>query len=357
MLRDRSGMALVLTLLAVSFLVAVTVQLGTSVNRQLQVADNQAKTVRLDAMLLSGLNLARAALLADQLTNTFDTTLDDWGEFDAETLAVFAAGGSMEITVTDLSGLLQVNALVLTDEEKRKRQAGQKKEGQEDDAGSRGDARETDNNPEKVQRELWQRFLLSGNVALDEDNEDVVAELLDSLADWLDADDEERDNGAERGYYSSLNPPYAPANRALLYPEELLLVRGWNEKLLYGEKERSGIIDYLTIGGQDGKININTAPPMVLQALHPEMTEELAADLIDFRSEEANREQLEQPEWYRRVSGFPGDITFDKELVTTSSSYFRITVTASIDRLQRTGQGVILRQENNEQVMLYWKVE
>ena len=47
MLRDRSGMALVLTLLAVSFLVAGTVQLGSSVNWQMHSAANQEKIVRL----------------------------------------------------------------------------------------------------------------------------------------------------------------------------------------------------------------------------------------------------------------------------------------------------------------------
>ncbi|RWX45880.1 hypothetical protein H206_00719 [Candidatus Electrothrix aarhusensis] len=57
LLRDRSGMALILTLLAVSFLVAITVRLSTSVNQQMQAAANQSTAVRLDAMLLSGLIL------------------------------------------------------------------------------------------------------------------------------------------------------------------------------------------------------------------------------------------------------------------------------------------------------------
>ena len=341
-------MALVLTLLAVSFLVAVTVQLGSSVNRQMHSAANQGKIVQLDAMLLSGLNLARAALLADQQENDHDSSFDDWGEFEQDTLAAVFSEGTLGINVTDLSGLLQVNALVLTDEEKKRRKKEQGLTKKEKGKGAKKD-------PEKSQRDLWKRFLTSGNFVFED--EDAVASLVDSLVDWLDKDDEEHENGAERGYYSSRKPPYIPANGPILFLEELLLVKGWNEKVLYGEKEHSGIIDYLTIAGQKGMININTAPAPVLQALHADMTEELAADLVDFRSEEENRDLLAKPDWYRHTGDFPGDITFEKDLITTSSSYFLVTITARIDGLQRTGKGVVHRNENAEQTLLYWKVE
>lgn len=345
---DRSGMALVLTLLAVSFLVAVTVQLGSSVNWQMHSAANQGKIVQLDAMLLSGLNLSRAALLADQQENDYDSSFDDWGEFEQDTLAALFSEGTLEIKVTDLSGLLQVNGLVLTDEEKKRRE-------KEQGPGKKGKGKGTKKDPEKTQRDLWERFLKAGDFGLED--EDASVGLVDGLVDWLDKDDDEHENGAERGYYSSLHPPYIPANGPMLFPEELLLVKGWNKQILYGEKEHSGIIDYLTIAGQDGMININTAPVQVLKSLHPDMTEELAADLVDFRSEEENNDLLAQPDWYRQAGDFPGDITFEKELITTSSSSFLVTITARIDGLQRTGKGVIHRIENTEQTLLYWKVE
>jgi len=354
-LRDCSGMALVLTLLAVSFLVAVTVQLGTSVNWQMQAAANQRNIVQLDAMLLSGLHLARAALLADQQENDFDSGLDSWGEFEPDTLAGIFTDGRMGINVTDLSGLLQVNALVLTKEEKDRRAKEEEAANRKKKAGARRKGKKPKKDPEKVQQDLWKRFLLSENVAVED--EDAAAGLVDSLADWLDEDDDERENGAELGYYNSLDPSYVPANRPIMFREELLLVKGWNKQLLYGGKERTGIIDYLTIAGQDGKININTAPAQVLQALSDAMTEEFVVDLIDFRNIKENRDRLAEPGWYRQVGGFPGDISFEKDLLTTSSSYFLVTITARIDRLQRTGNGVIHRKKNNEQELLYWKIE
>jgi general secretion pathway protein K len=348
-------MALVLTLLTVSFLVAVTVQLATSVNWQMQAAANQRNIVQLDAMLLSGLNLARAALLADQQENDFDSALDSWGTLDADTLSAIFGNGRMGITVTDLSGLLQVNALVLTEDEKKRR-------AEEEQAAERSrkpkphrQKKRPKKDPEKIQRDLWKRFLLSENIGLED--EDLAASLVDSLSDWLDKDEDERENGAEQGYYGSLDPPYVPANGPIIFPEELLLVKGWNKKLLYGNKEHSGIIADLTIYGQDGKININTAPPLVLQALSSAMTDEFITDLIEFRNNKDNRDLLAEPGWYRGVSGFPGDITFDKDMLTTRSSYFMVTITAEIDGLVRTGSGVLHRMDNHEQQLLYWKVE
>ncbi len=351
MLRDSSGMALVLTLLAVSFLVAVTVQLSTSVNWQMQAAANQGGVVQLDAMLFSGLNLARAALLADQQENDYDCVFDSWGEFEPEVIGGMFPG-NLSITVTDLSGLLQVNALVMSAEEKAKLKKANT------GRGNRKGKKKSD--PEKLQRDFWKRFLLLDTFAI-EDEEKVTA-MVDSLVDWLDEDDDERENGAEQGYYTSQNPPYAAANAPILFPEELLLVKNWDKKILYGskkgmDKEQTGIIDYLTDGDQAGKININTAPALVLQALHPEMTGELAADLVDFRNDKDNEEVLAQADWYHQVSGFPGDINFDKDLITISSSWFRITVTAEINGLQRIGTGVINRRDNQEQVLQHWTVE
>ena len=343
---DRSGMALVLTLMAVSFLAAVTVQLSTSVNWQMQAAANQGRVVQLDAILTSGLHLAQAALLADQKNNEFDTVFDSWANLTPETMKNLFSEAVVEIKVTDLSGRLQVNALVETEEQKKQRDEAEKR-------GPRGPKKKKKFT--QVQYDLWMQMLLSGDFAVED--EDTARVLLDSLIDWLDEDDEELENGAEQGYYSGLDPPYAPANGPMLVPGELSLVRGWNGRLLHGDKEHSGIIDYLTVYGDDGKININTAPTPVLKALSPEMTDELAADVVEFRNDEANKDLLSQPDWYRRMGGFPGDITLSNDVLTTTSSFFLVTVTARTDTLQRTGQGVLQRLKNGEQRLLFWKVE
>ncbi|MDU9048337.1 MAG: type II secretion system protein GspK [Candidatus Electrothrix sp. Rat3] len=352
LLRDRSGMALILTLLAVSFLVAITVRLSTSVNQQMQAAANQSTAVRLDAMLLSGLNIARAALLADQQQDEedsdSDSEFDSWGTIDSALLSQFFSG-TLDITVTDLSGRLQANALFWTEKEKKEWKKKQKGKNKKKDI-------------EKLQRSLWKRFLLLENLGLEDIDEDQVAIMLDSLVDWLDPDDEQEENGAEKSYYSSLDPSYVPTNGPVSLIEDLVLVKGWDRKILYSELKNkdnisSTLIACLTNGEQPGMVNINTAPVPVLQALHDDMTEELAADLVVFREDEDNKELLKEASWYRNVPGFPGNITFDESLITTKSNLFKITVIATDKGLQRTGEGVVQRKENQEQALLYWKIQ
>lgn len=70
-------------------------------------------------------------------------------------------------------------------------------------------------------------------------------ELVDALIDWRDRNDEEvTDNGAESGYYMTLEPPYRAKNRWLETVEEILMVRGFNGRFLYGEDyNRNGVLD------------------------------------------------------------------------------------------------------------------
>jgi general secretion pathway protein K len=53
--------------------------------------------------------------------------------------------------------------------------------------------------------------------------------LEDSWNDWIDKDDFERVNGAEKKYYKTLSPPYEPRNFRLETVEELLLIKGFAE--------------------------------------------------------------------------------------------------------------------------------
>ena len=80
---------------------------------------------------------------------------------------------------------------------------------------------------------------------------EMTEEIADAILDWLDTDDEQRDLGAEVGYYSGLSPPYAPKNGPLETVEELLLVRGVTPALLFGsDTNRNGIIDPHEVSGE-----------------------------------------------------------------------------------------------------------
>lgn len=78
--------------------------------------------------------------------------------------------------------------------------------------------------------------------------------LLDCLADWADADDMKRLNGAERSDYEKAGVPAAPKNHPFWSLEEMAMVSGMEEL----EKVKPNWRDYFTIWG-DGRLDINEA--------------------------------------------------------------------------------------------------
>ena len=102
-----------------------------------------------------------------------------------------------------------------------------------------------------------------------EPEEGSPEEMVDSIIDWLDFDDEPSVNGAETDYYSSLDPPYAAKNGPMDSIEELLLIPGITPEFYFGDPddEQVPLNKLLTVHGHpEGKLNINTAELEVLEA-------------------------------------------------------------------------------------------
>ena len=67
--------------------------------------------------------------------------------------------------------------------------------------------------------------------------------VVDAIQDWRDGNERARSGGAERGYYADLDFPYEIRNGPLRTPGELLLIKGVDHELLYGEDaDRDGVL-------------------------------------------------------------------------------------------------------------------
>jgi general secretion pathway protein K len=126
---------------------------------------------------------------------------------------------------------------------------------------------------------IFKNLLVNAGVK-DEDADTIV----DSTLDWRDADDLHRLHGAENDYYMSLPNPYKAKNADFDTVEELLMVKGMTPEILYGSEGAKGIINFLTVNSKSVAINLNAAPLEVLAAL-PGMTPEIAAGIIEYRTE------------------------------------------------------------------------
>jgi len=318
---DNRGIALILTILIVSLIVSLTLQFNTSMRSNLQAAANLSDGIKLGCIARSGFQGALAVLYADGSSGAVDSLRDDWAYTRgySEVSASLFEDGYFFIDVTDLSGRIQINRLV----------------------NEQGEYNDT-------QRNILLRLLGFPEFGLDADE---AENLLDAIKDWIDEDNEVTRFGAEDAYYLTLEDPYPCKNGPLEFPEELLLVRGMTRELFYGTEGAPGISRYMSAFGE-GKININTADPLVLRALSDRIDEELAEEMVAHRMDEDN--DIANPNWYKEVPGM-GDITIAGDSITTSSTHFKIVSEGIKDTLRKRITGIVERKDQKLKI-LSWKV-
>ncbi len=179
--------------------------------------------------------------------------------------------------------------------------------------------------------------------------------IVDSILDWRDENDLHGMNGAENDYYRSLPKPYDCKNGDFDAIEELLMVRGVTPEIFYGGlnsmvtafQDRSSTQGMLRralrndgIGG-GASICINAASRAMLLAL-PQMTDDLAQSILDFRKE-ADFKTLGE------VSALLGPEVFGaiaRYISLTPSPYYHILSVGKITD-SRTRQGVAAIVEIN----------
>lgn len=135
----------------------------------------------------------------------------------------------------------------------------------------------------------------------------ATEEFFAALVDWIDPDDDSSPGGAETAYYRHLNMKLVSKNKPVQLLKELLYVRGSSRQLYLGEDFNRnfslddnevdgmekppqdnedntldlGLTDVFTVYG-DAKININTAPPIIIAAL-PGLDEQTGSVLLMHR--------------------------------------------------------------------------
>lgn len=113
----------------------------------------------------------------------------------------------------------------------------------------------------------------------------VRENFANTVLDWMDEDSQTRvPEGAESAGYADFPCKGAPLDS----PEELLLLPFLKKEDFYGkmisDKKIPGLIELITVFG-GAKVNINTAPNLVLQSLDGAIDEKLASQIIARRQE------------------------------------------------------------------------
>lgn len=344
-LRNRRGIALLVTLSVMTLLVAATLEYNRRARFSLTNAAAGRDHLTMSQMAAAGVHAAMAILAMDKADNTTDSVMDDWADplkIDEVLKDLPFEEGTVAVVIFDELAKIQVNALVAYPDTRQFNES---------------------------QRALWERFLQfyadkkDTKIELSGDSE--PAAIINSLKDWIDSGDDDAItglSGAETSYYENRQPPYPARNAPIPDLGDLLMVKGITPELFYGTSQLPGIASFLTVHGAapgegtgitfPGRINIASAELPVLFALLPAESEELAEALDELRREIISGKQtldVKDPNWFRQVPGM-ADLKLDPKLITTSSDLFRVestariadaaaTVTALLERVQAPQTG------------------
>lgn len=309
---NEQGVALLLVLLILALLIPLILAFDSEARRDLREAAAFRDHFKTVVLVRSGVQASQAILRYDSLLDKqtgrpYDALTDAW----ATPISNYRLGdGILAARIEDERGKLNLN-----------------------DLAERPNTRTGLAKIERLKR-LFQLL-------------NVDPRLVEAIADWVDTDEQAEPNGAENAYYLSQKPPYRAANRPMLTLDELHLIRGFTDEAV------KTIAPYVTVAFLDGQVNINTADTLVLQALDPRITPEVAQAIIHARP-------------FRTIQDLDRVMSVEpiaRELrtmgvYTVRSEYFSTHVTATINEVTTTAHAVILRASiNGNSTLLYFRLE
>lgn len=306
-LKNESGFALILTLVITALMVAVVVEMihqvyvDTSLSRGFR--DGQQASLLAESGATGVVKLLQTGLLG----RTYTSLSDPW----ATPIKLDDEVGSLEITIIEESGKINVNGLVTPI----------------------GD---------------YEPFTLAALQRLGTRLQ-LPVETWGAVADWIDSDDMPRSGGAETPYYRTLKPPYSARNGALMTLTELSLVKGVTPDIL--DKLRPLLTIYSDQAGSPvSTVNINTASKEVLAALDERIDDRMAEQIVDER-------RLQPFKTTGELSRVPGLDTIATGLggrITVKGNLFRIISVARVKDSGKTVE-VVVRLSGGTPEFLSWQ--
>jgi general secretion pathway protein K len=325
------GMALLLTLFVTIILAVVVLEFNYLIRVHATLSGNLVDDLQTQAAARRGIETAKALLLNDLSADTeegilADTLQEEWAsEITCKTSSAVA-----EVRVTDEMSKLNLNSLV---------------------KDSLSETQIESVNQDMVDSVKYLFELL-----------DIDPNLVDGIVDWVDENDQEEPFGAENEYYESLEAPLKCKDGPLDSIEELLLIKGFDSKMLYGDEENPGLAAFVTVfGDAKGSVNINTADEKALAAILK--SEAAAQTIVDAREDDPFETSAD-------IAARLPDLEL-KGRMTTGSSYFLVSSLGALPAegeptrqvkiktflKRRTPEGLQVEENYLTIETAYWKME
>jgi general secretion pathway protein K len=276
--RHQSGVALISVLLVVVIATILSVSMIRHQNLTIHSVRNAFDRSQAVQYALGGEELARQILYSDRDSNDpRDHLQEEWAQ---ERMLFEFEDGEVALRIVDLQSRLNVNQVAT---------------------------------PGAVGRESQARLRnLLVQLGLD-------VTILARITDWLDSDISTRDLGAEDYDYLGLERPYRTAGQLIGDLSELRLLLDMDHDTY------SLLIPYLSaLPDQNSQLNINTMSAEVLQTLSPELTLDVATNMVMEREEQSGFASISDFLQSPYVAG----MGISESGLSVQSSFFQIQVQA-----------------------------
>ncbi len=291
----QRGVAIITALLIVTIAATVSVTISTRLQLDVRRTGNLIAQDQAQFYLLAAEEWSQRILRQDKKDSQRDSLDENWA---IELPPLPVDGGSIQGKISDLHACINVNSLLS------------------------GGAIEPITNARISQ--LFSNLNIRNNP-------------VQAIIDWIDVDLQTTNpNGAEDGYYLNLESPYRTGNTPLHSISELRLIRGFEDNEIY-QRVKPHLCAFI-INNTKISINVNTASAEVLQSLSANMTEQLAKDIIEHRTDTPFNNLND-------FTGFPqvGTIITSTDKLSISSDYFLLRTQAIIGRSNKVMYSVIYR--------------
>ncbi len=297
--RQQRGVAIITALLIVAIAVTISVTISTRLQLDIRRTGNMIMLDQARLYVLAAEKWSQRILEEDRKDNAIDTLEENWA---IALPPIPVEGGSIQGTLTDLSACLNINSLL-------------------DNKGAVDPV---------VEKRLSRLFANAG----------LKESPTQAIIDWLDKDlTTTNPNGAEDGYYLNLATPYRVANASMESLSELRLVKGFEDSKTFF-KVRENLCAYSTIGGANS-VNINTASKEVLKSLATKLTDQIADDIIEQRSN-TPFENLKDFTQFNQLK----TIVTDTSGISFSSENFLLRTQAVIGKANLVVYSILYRDAN-----------
>ena len=355
LMTDEAGVALVVTLIIVTLVAIIVLELNYLMRVDVHASTNFRDGVKAYYLAKSGVTVVKELFTRNiQELEELKNTLLAGG---SHTLPI--GEGSATVRVIDETGKINVNALVI-DTAPPQQTAGAQLPQVQQGAGAQLSQARRGAQPREAQtanpwlqpmQDLFQRL-------------GIDPTLVGALVDWIDVDDIPTGaGGAESSYYRGLEKPYAARNGAMETIAELRLIRGFTEEVLLklGARRVGGIVDpstnlYLTAvpmpQGGSWRVNLNTAPLVILQSLTREM-----GQFADAIVQQRAQHHIEKIDELQQV-GVSGEALQDfQRLGTLTSLYYAVEARGTVGDMVQQITALIRTGADQVSQTLYWRVQ